>query len=556
VTVYPLRLRGPVNRSRDLLICASIAASAAGLLLGFGPVPADAEVHLYRTYLFEHGALVWDNLWYSGDFPFATYSLLYYFPASWVGNPPLVVGAVVASTILFASVARREWSDPGKWPARAFAVFAAAPLFTGLYTYALGLTMLLAALRALQVRRMWLSVVAAAICLGFSPLAFGFLLLVLGSVLAARRRLSRSSLALGVAMAGLAGFELLVLRLFPTGGVYPFHLVNLAGVLTVCVAGAVLARRARGGAPLLAFFLLWGFTSAAAWVVATPIGGNWTRLSEIVFPVMLLTASLAGFRPRKLVVLALASALAYNLAPPLLLVPYRLDDRPAAESFWQPALGYLDRHVRPDFRVEVVPTSGHWEAYWIPHAGFALARGWYRQLDMTDNAVLYSKNLDVSIYEGWLRSNAVEYVLLPETELDPFGGPREAAILRDHPRGLVRVFHRGDWTIYRLRRPTPLLTGRGRPNVVSLGHTTIRGVVTQPGRYLLRVHYNALWTTSPGACLTPGPRGMSWLDASKAGRFTLSAPSAAVAFVRALTGERPCAGTDRPQPRRISDATR
>jgi hypothetical protein len=518
-------------------------------------VPADAEVHLYRTYLVEHGALVWDNLWYSGDFPLAAYSLLYYFPASWVGNLPLVVGAVIASTILFASIARREWSDPGKWPARAFAVFAAAPLFTGLYSYSLGLTMLLAALRAMQVRRLWLSVVAAALCMGFSPLAFGFLLLVLGSVLAARRRLSRSSLAVGGGLAGLAGFELLVLRLFPTGGVYPFHLVNLVGVLSVCSAGAVLARRARGGAPLLAFFLLWGFTSTAAWAVATPIGGNWTRLSEIVFPVMLLTASLAGFRPRKLVVLALVSALAYNLAPPLLLVPYRLDDRPAAERFWQPALGYLDRHAKPGFRIEVVPTSAHWEAYWIPQAGFALARGWYRQLDMTDNAVLYSKRLDASTYEEWLRSNAVEYVLLPETELDPFGGPREAAILRTRPTGLVRVFHRSDWTIYRLRHPTPLLTGPGWANVVSLGHTAIRGVVTQPGRYLLRVHYNALWNTSPGACITQGPHGMSWLDVSTAGPFSLSAPSAPVAFVRALIGERSCEGTDRSQRRLISDAT-
>jgi hypothetical protein len=554
VTLYFLRLRGPGNRIWDVLICASIAASAAGLLLDFGPVPADAEVHLYRTYLVEHGALVWDNLWYSGDFPFATYSLLYYFPASWVGNLPLVVGAVVASTILFASIVRYEWSGPGKWPARAFAVFAAAPLFTGLYSYALGLTMLLAALRALQMRRLWLSVVAAALCLGFSPLAFGFLLLVLGSVLAARRRLSRSSLAVGVAMAGLAGLELVVLRLFPTGGVYPFHLVNLAGVLSVCVAGAVLAGRARGGALLVAFFLLWGFTSMAAWAVATPIGGNWTRLSEIVFPVMLLTASLAGFRPRKLVVFALASALAYNLAPPLLLVPYRLDDRPAAERFWQPALEYLDRHARPGFRVEVVPTSGHWEAYWIPHAGFALARGWYRQIDMADNAVLYADNLDASAYEEWLRSNAVEYVLLPETELDPFGGPREAAVVRAHPSGLVRVFHRGVWTIYRLRRPTPLLTGPGRADVVSLGHTTISGVVTQPGRYLLRVHFNALWTTSVGACITHGPHGMSWLDVSTAGHFSLSEPSAAVALVRALTGERTCGGTVRSQPHRASDA--
>jgi hypothetical protein len=539
VTVYQARHLTPRRGGLELAVCAATALTVAGLLLAFGPAPGDAEVHLYRTYLVDHGALVWDNLWYDGNFPLATYSLLYYFPAALVGNVPLVVAAVVASTILFGAIARDEWGEAAHWPTRVFAVFAAAPLFTGLYSYALGFTMLLLCLRALQKRRLPVAFVAAALCLGFSPLAFGFLALVLSSVLVARRRITVSTVAVGAGMALLAGFEVLLQRLFPSGGVYPFHLVNLAGVLAVCVLGILLARRARGGGPLAAFFALWALTSAAAWAVATPIGGNWTRLSEVVFPVMLLTAALAGFRPRRLTAVALLAALGYALTPPLLLIPYRLDNRPAAEGFWQPALRYLARHEQPEFRVEVVPTAAHWEAYWIPRAGYALARGWYRQVDMTDNAVLYTPRLGASAYERWLRANAVEYVLLPKTELDPVGGPSEARVLLSRPKGLELVYRDREWTIYRLRRPTPLLTGPGPSHILAFDHTTIRGAVSEPGSYLLRVHFTDTWTTS-GACVAPSPNGMTRVIATAPGPFALTAPSAPTAVVRALADDRVC----------------
>src|SRR5262245_65758658 len=117
---------------RQQLVCAALTAAVAFQLLVFGPAPGDAAVHLYRTFLVRSGALVWDNFWYEGHYPLASYSLLYYLPAALVGNLPLVLAAAVASTILFASIARHEWGDAALWPSRVFAVCAAAPLFTGL----------------------------------------------------------------------------------------------------------------------------------------------------------------------------------------------------------------------------------------------------------------------------------------------------------------------------------------------------------------------------------------------------------------------------------------
>jgi len=107
-----------LSRSRELLLGAALTAAFAGLVLAIGPAPGDAPVHLYRTFLVRDGALIWDNFWYAGTYPLASYSLLYYLPAALVGNLPLVFAAAVASTVLFSSIALREWGRAALWPSR------------------------------------------------------------------------------------------------------------------------------------------------------------------------------------------------------------------------------------------------------------------------------------------------------------------------------------------------------------------------------------------------------------------------------------------------------
>jgi hypothetical protein len=535
-----VRLGSPPHRL-EVAYCALLTAEVAALLLAFGPAPGDAAVHLYRTFLVRSGALVWDNFWYEGNYPLASYSLLYYLPAAIVGNLALVLSASVASTALFASVARREWGEAAIWPSRVFGICAAAPLFMGLYSYSVGFALMLGTLRALQSKRAVVACLLAALTLGFSPLAFVFLCLILASVFVARRRLTPSTVAIGVAIALLAVFELAVLRLFPTRGIYPFHLVDVAGLLGVCGVGAVVALRARADV-ITAFFVLWGTGGVVAAVIPSPIGGNWTRLNEYVFPLMLVAGFLARFRPRRLVVIALAGALAYNIVPYLLLVPYRLDNRPAAAAFWRPALDYLRTHARQGFRVEVVPTAAHWDSYWLARNGFALARGWYRQLDLADNPVLYRKQLDAGAYRRWLRSVAVEYVLLPSTRLDFVAAPQEARLLRSGRSGLDVVLRSVDWTIYRLPRPTPLLTGPAPAQIVSFGHTTIAGVVSVPGTYLLRTHFVPFWNVDGPVCIRAAPQRMTFVDVAAPGRFTLDVGSTGDAVLRALNGGDACAG--------------
>jgi hypothetical protein len=524
---------------RELLLGAALTAAFAGLVLAIGPAPGDAPVHLYRTFLVRDGALVWDNFWYAGTYPLASYSLLYYLPAALVGNLPLVFGAAVASTVLFSSIALREWGSAAVWPARIFGVLAAAPLFTGLYAYTLGFAAMLAALKLLQLRRPWLAGLFATLTVGFSPLAFAFLCLIVGSYAVSRRQIARRNVWFAVGLAVAAGIEVAALVLFPGAGtgVFPFHWIDFVAVLGVTTLGVLVARKARGAGPLVAFYALWGLGSVVVYIVPSPLGDNWTRLSAFVFPIMLLTASLAGFQPRRLVVLALAAAFAYNVVPYALLVPSRLNNDTQEASFWRPAIRFLRAHAQPGFRVEVVPTAEHWEAYWIPKSGLPLARGWYRQLDVVDNPALYANHLDASAYRHWLRSAAVRYVLLSTTApLDWEGGPQEARVLRSPRTGLNAVFRSRNWTIYELPHATPLLTGPANPVVTSFGHTAIRGRVFAAGRYLLRAHYSPYLRLQGSGCVAPGPGKMTYLELTRPQRFALSVPGTPDGLVRELFG--------------------
>jgi hypothetical protein len=516
----------------ETLRAMALAAVPAALLIALTPTGGDAAAHLYRTLLVREGVYVWDNLWFAGQYPLASYSLLYYLPAAVVGNIPLVFCAVLASAALFASISIREWGDAALWPARAFSVLAAGPLFTGTYSYALGLAAMLAALRALQAGHAWLGLAFAALTLGFSPLAFIFLCLVLLAVFVARRRVDLNLLAVGGGLAVLVAAQAASFWFFPSEGRYPFRGLELASVMSVSALGALLALRARAGNVLAALFALWGLTSLVVFVVPEPVGENFTRLRSFVFPVMLLTALLARFRPRVLAVAALAAALAYNVVPYAKAFPERTS-RPAGEAFWAPALTFLRAHTSPDYRVEVVPTYDHWEAYWLPRAGFALARGWYRQLDIAQNPVLYKKPLSARAYRAWLTRMGVKYVLLPKTRLGKKGAEWEAQLLRSRRLGLPEVYRSPDWQIYEVPGAVQILTGPGIAWLDAFGHERIAGFTTQRGVYRLSVSYMPYWEVRRGrVCLERAADGMTLLHVRRPGWFTLALVQRPAALVR------------------------
>ena len=127
-------VRVAVPARLDALVVAGLAAATSGLVVLLTPPGGDAAAHLYRTELVRDGVLLWDNLWFAGHYPLASYSPLYYLPAALFGNVPVVVASVVVAALLFGAIATHEWSETARWPARVFAIAAAGPLFTGTYS--------------------------------------------------------------------------------------------------------------------------------------------------------------------------------------------------------------------------------------------------------------------------------------------------------------------------------------------------------------------------------------------------------------------------------------
>jgi hypothetical protein len=398
----------------------------------------------------------------------------------------------------------------------------------------------LAALRLLQADRVGLALVAAALCLGFSPLAYAFLCIAFAAVGIARGRVDRRVLVVASGLALLAAVQASAIWLFPHDAVYPFRLFELGVVLAVCALGASVALHVPRARILVALFALWALSSVVAFLVRSPIGENITRLRGIVFALVLLAAVLARFRPLWLVAPALALALGYNLVPYLAVIPYRTDGRPAEEAYWEPALDFLRANSEPGYRVEVVPTGDHWEAYWIPKAGFALARGWYRQLDIAQNRLFYEEPLRASDYRNWLRRMGVRYVLLPDTQIGRYGEKREADLLTSGRSGLRLAFTTPNWRIYELPRAEGLLGGLGRPRISAVGHERVAGSVTAQGDHRLAVRYTPYWRVARGrVCLEEAADGMTILRFAAAGTFVLQLDEHPGALVRAAVGDSP-----------------
>src|SRR5579872_960312 len=513
------------SEPREAAICGTLSASLAAFMVLVLPRGGDLAAHLYRTSLVQHGILVWDNLWFAGQYPLSSYSLLYYPLATLVGNAALGIAGVVLAAAIFASIALREWTHLGRWPARTFAVLLAGQAFTAAYPYDLGLATLLGAVWAVQRRHTWIAAGATLLTLAFSPLAFVFLALTLFALFLRRRRLSRQTFVLAGALGLAAGVQLALLELLPSPGiVYPYGAWRLAAGLALCAVGVALSLSGRAGWPIASIFLIWAAASIVTSIIPSPIGHNLIRADVFVVPLMLVAAARADFRPRALAIAGIAGALAANVGPYLTMIPDRTSSADATAAYWAPVIRFLRAHDEPKFRVEVVPTANHWESYYIPHAGFALARGWYRQLDIADDAALYAPRLSPASYREWLRQHAVRFVVLPNLPLEAIDAAREAALVRSPQSGLRRMLRTANATIYALPHPTPLITGPAHAAITALQSSRLLGYVDAPGTYYLRARFSAYWSVTRGAiCLAPARSAMTLVHASGAGPFTIQA---------------------------------
>lgn len=481
----------------------------AGCWLAMGPATPDLAAQVYRAGLFAaHGFAVWDNGWYDGHH-LPGYSLVFPAVGSILGVRVTGAAAAVASAALFQSLVRGRRAQAASWW---FAIGCVADLVVGRLTYALGVTAGLAAIAALTRGRPVAAAALAVICAATSPVA-GLFLALAGIAIALAERRSR---AIGMSAGALTTTVALTLA-FPEGGTQPFTTAAFAEALALSLVAAAFAGRDRRLRPALVLYVA---AVVACFVVASPMGGNVTRLgTAFLAPALLLAPRPASPAHRVLLLATLVTVAAWQWVDPITQAARGRDDPSTSAAYYRPLVAALGRRDAASGRVEVPFTRDHWETVYLARH-FALARGWERQLDRRLNPLFYERRLDPAALHRWLRANAVRYVALPDAPMDP-AGRAEAAIVAAQPAFLGAVWHDRHWRLFRVRDPLPLASGAAHP--VRLGATDLRLRVSRPGSSLLRVHWTPYWRLAAGSGCIARHGAWTLLRARRPGRFVLSA---------------------------------
>ena len=310
----PRRVLTPL--AAEALLAFGLAAAVASLLVVFGPPGSDLAAHVYQSGLFrDHGFQLWNNFWYEGRYSFVTYSLLYYPAASFLGIQLLAVLSIATAALAFTVIAAREWGPAARWSSRSFAVVWAGVVLSGAYPFALGATFALLALWALQSRGRLRFAVLTVLCFAASPLAFALLVLLLAAIGLARLP-ARVDLTLpAVTVAALATVWVVLWRVFPTGGRFPFSIEELAAVCVFCVLGIIFTWRVQEARVLRWLYVLYLPVCVTAFLIPSSLGENVARLRFAAVPLAILTLSLRRWRPLPLATVAFLLALSWNVSP-------------------------------------------------------------------------------------------------------------------------------------------------------------------------------------------------------------------------------------------------
>jgi hypothetical protein len=509
------------------------------------PDSADHAAQVFRSGLFDtQGLAAWDNFWFGGHH-LPGYGLL--LPALGALIGPRLVGvlsAVIAS-LLFSAIAYRRFGERARLGVIWFATATSISLFTGRLTFALGVAVALAAVFAMQSGHRLLAIFFAALTPLASPVAALFL--ACGVVAYAVAERSRRGLELALITVGMA---VVMSSAFPEGGNEPFDFSSYEPAILVTIA-VFLALPAEER--LLRYSVAaYALALTAAFLVQTPMGGNATRMGSLLLGPVL---AFGLWRRQRFYLILLVPVLIYWQWSPVVRDLEQVSAQPSVKpGFYAPLIDYLRGQPRHDsYRVEVLPEEHHWESAYVPR-GIYIARGWERQLDRKLNPLFYqSTPLTGPQYRSWLDDLGVGYVAVPHAPLDYAGRPEKRMLKRGPPRYLERVYRSEDWTVYKVRNPSPLAIGG---KMVKLRPQGFVVDASAPGTVLVRVHWTPYWSIEQGTgCVEQAPGGYTMLDVQTPGRFRVGIDFSPV---RAISSGPRCreepvieygsAGADQPAP--------
>ena len=515
-------------RARALPAWAIAAACGVAFTIA-APPSSDLAAAGYRSDLFSRvGVTLWDNGWYGGHHLLG-YSLLAPGLGALLGLQLLPALSMTAAAALF------ERLVAGHAPARAarlaslwFAVGVSVTLLANRVAFdlglALGLGSLLAALAPSRARarvartRGALALALAALSALASPVAGAFL--ALAALAWALGRSDTRRAALGIAFAALAPIAALAIA-FPEGGSQPFVASAFyPPLLAVLVFAAAMPPRER---VLRAGALLYALALVGAYAIATPVGGNASRLGALMAGPLLALALAArpaqslgrAWRRRALIVLALP-LLYWQVKAPLGDFASAASNPAADASYYAPLLAQLRRvdigwSARPA-RIEVVPTRNHAEARYVADR-VAIARGWERQLETEHDGLFYegAGQPSAARYRAWLREQAISYIALPDAPLD-YSGRGEARVIRGAPGYLREVWRSAHWRLFAVAAPAPLAQPPSVLTRLQSDSFTLR--TPTRGTFLVRVRFTPYWALAGGhGCVRRAPGGWTYVQA-------------------------------------------
>ena len=530
-------------------LATALAAALVLVWLLVDPRTPDLAAQVYRAGLFERaGFAVWDEHWYAGH-ALPGYSLLFGPLAALLGLRAVAALSVLASAALFERLVLGVYGPRARWGAAWFAVAAVGDIWLGRLTFALGVTCAVAAVFALVRGHPRWAALAAALCAAASPVA-AVLLGLAALTHALARRSPRALLALALPAAVVA---VPLALLFEEGGFEPFPIRSFAA--TVAVTLLFLWALPPGERLLRTGGVLYLLACVFALVVHTPLGSNIERYAVLLTGPLLLCArigdsggapvpgtanspgppgllgktriprALSGGTSRVALSIALLGIATFTLWGPVRETKAIAGNESTSAAYYTPVLRFLASVQAPPaplVRVEVPLTRSHWEAALMAPT-VSLARGWEKQLEERYDRVLLEPGLTAAGYERWLHEQAVSYVALPDTPLDP-SSAQEGRLIRGGLPYLRAVFRSRHWTVYAVRDPVPLLEGPpGR--LTSLGSDSFTLRANSPGRFLVRVRWTRFWTVTAGSGgrVARAPGGWTYVFADRPGLLWVAA---------------------------------
>ena len=457
---------------------------------------SDLPAHFFRVGLVERDGLVgWNNYWFGGHHTLG-YGVLFPVLGALVGVWTVAVASSVLSALLVDILIRRAVGHPNWWASLWFAVGTMTNVAIGRLPFALGLVVALGALVAAQSRRLVLAAVLTVGTAAASPVVSVFLLLIFAAWALTLEGQERRSFAT-LSAAAIAPV-LIISKLYPQGGMFPFRWTALLWTLVVCVLVLVLVPARYRLVRYVA--VLYGLASIVAFLLPTPLGANITRLGMYAAaPVLLTLAPLTAV----VAVVGFSALIWWQWSPALDAILRARDDPSIEEAYYRPLLNFFATVDAQNTRVEIVPTGRHWETAFVA-TEVPIARGWERQLDRRFHPLFYDGDLTDSELHQWLRESGVGYVALADTTLDD-SGVEEAALIEANPPYLRLVWQNEHWRVWRVIDSTGLIDGPAKLN--DFGVDTVSLQVLAPGDVLVRVRASAFWSSTPPVCIEPTEDG-------------------------------------------------